>query len=274
VHVRTRTWLSFVVIAGLLFMAGSRFGVFDPLENAVLVAVAPVESALQDATRPVADFVNNLTDINNLKNENRDLRAENERLLEQLSQSREVETENQQLRQLLDIREARPEDTFVAASVFARDQTNTREAIAIDRGSSDGIREGMIVLTQQGSLIGSVSNVLDDMAWVTLITDGNSAVSAVVQESRAQGIVAGVADGTLEMEFVQETADISEGDFVLTSGLGGRHPGGELIGRVVDVERTAQELFQSVRVEPLADLSRIERVLVLENFMPQEAPPP
>lgn len=273
-HVRTRTWLSFVVIAGLLFMAGSRFGIFDPLENAVLVAVAPVESALQDATRPVADFVNNLTDINNLTAENRDLREENERLLAQLSQAREVETENQQLRQLLDIREARPDDTFVAASVFARDQTNTRAAIAIDRGSSDGIREGMIVLTQQGSLIGSVSKVLDDVAWVTLITDADSAVSAVVQESRAQGVVAGAPDGTLEMEFVQETADISEGDYVLTSGLSGRHPQGELIGRVVDVERTAQELFQSVRVEPLADLSRIERVLVLENFMPQEAPPP
>ncbi|MEX1253255.1 MAG: rod shape-determining protein MreC [Dehalococcoidia bacterium] len=272
-HVRTRTWLSFVVIAGLLFMAGSRFGIFDPLENAVLVAVAPVESALQDATRPVADFVNNLTDINSLTNENRSLREENERLLEQLSQSREVEAENQQLQGLLGVRQS-PDDTFVAASVFARDQTNTREAIAIDRGSSDGIREGMIVLTQQGSLIGSVSKVLDNYAWVTLITDVDSAVSAVVQESRAPGVVAGAADGSLEMEFVQETAEVSEGDFVLTSGLGGRYPQGEVIGRVVNVERTAQELFQSVRVEPLADLSRIERVLVLESFTPQEEPPP
>jgi rod shape-determining protein MreC len=274
VHVRTRTWLSFVVIAGLLFMAGSRLGVFDPLENAVLVAVAPVESALQDGTQPVADFVNNLTDINSLRDENRALREENERLVAQVSQFREVDAENQQWRQLLDVREARPEDRFVAASVFARDQTNTREAIAIDRGSSDGVREGMIVLTQQGSLIGSVSKVLADTAWVTLITDSTSAVSAVVQESRAQGVVAGEGDGTLTMEFVEETADISEGDFVLTSGLGGRHPAGELIGRVVDVERTAQELFQSVRVQPLADLSRLERVLVLESFTPQEPPPP
>jgi rod shape-determining protein MreC len=274
VHVRTRTWLSFVVIAGLLFMAGSRFRIFDPLENAVLVGVAPVESALQSATRPVADFVNNLTDINNLTDQNRELREESERLLGQNAQLREAEAENQQLRELLAIREARPADTFIAASVFARDQANTREAIAIDRGASDGVREGMIVLTQQGSLVGSVSKVLDDSAWVTLITDGSSAVSAIVQESRAQGVVAGAADGTLTMEFVQETADISEGDYVLTSGLGGRHPPNEFIGRVIDVERTAQELFQSVRVEPLADLSRIERVLVVENFMPQEPPAP
>jgi rod shape-determining protein MreC len=274
VHVRTRTWLSFVVVAGLLFMAGSRFGIFDPLENAVLVTVAPVESTLQDATRPVADFVNNLTDINSLTAENRALREDNARLLEQISQLQGAKVENQELRRLLDVRDARPEDVFVAASVSARDQTNTRDMVLIDRGSSDGIREGMIVLTQQGSLIGSVNKVLDDNAWVTLVTDPNSAASAVVQESGAPGVVAGEGDGTLTMEFVQETADISEGDFVLTSGLGGNHPAGELIGRVVDVERTAQELFQSVRVQPLADLSKLDNVLVLETFTPEELPPP
>ncbi len=273
-HVRTRTWLSFVVIAGLLFMAGSRFGIFDPLENAVLVAVAPLESGLQSATRPVADFVNNLTDINDLKSENRALRDENERLREQVVQLQEVETENQQLRQLNGIRESRPDDTFVAAKVFARDQSNVREAIAIDRGTEDGVREGMIVLTQQGSLVGSVSRALANAAWVTLITDSTSAVSALVQESRAQGVVAGATDGTLTMEFVEETADVNEGDHILTSGLGGHHPAGEVIGRVTNVERTAQELFQRVHVRPLADLSRLEQVLVLESFTPQEAPQP
>jgi len=273
-HVRTRTWLSFVVLAAFIFMAASRFGIFDPLENAVLVGASPVESALQDATRPVADFVNNLTDINRLSGENRELREENERLRGEVVRLREVETENQQLRNLTGIREARPEDSFIAAGVFARDQSNARQLVAINRGSSDGVREGMVVLTKQGTLVGSVTEVLDGASWVTLITDPSSAVSALIQESHVQGLLAGEPDGTLTMEFVQETADVTEGDTVITSNLGGGYPDGEVIGRVVEVERTAQELFQSVHVQPLADLSRLEGVLVLESFVPQEVSPP
>ena len=273
-RVRTRTWFSFVVIASLLFLAGSRLAIFEPLEDAVLSVAGPIESALRDGTEPLADFVNNLTDINRLSDENQSLREENARLVAELSRLRESETELQQLRQLLDLRGDRPGEQFVAANVFAREPSNLKDVVAIDRGTTDGVQEGMIVLTRQGSLIGSVTKALEHSAWVTLITDTSSAVSAMVQESRAQGVVAGSVDGTLTMEFVAETADVKEGDLVLTSGVGGRHPPGELIGQVVDVERTAQELFQSVRVQPLADLSGLEGVLVLGSFLPQKAGQP
>ena len=273
-RVRTRTWFSFVVIASLLFLAGSRLAIFEPLEDAVLSVAGPIESALRDGTEPLADFVNNLTDINRLSDENQSLREENARLVAELSRLRESETELQQLRQLLDLRGDRPGEHFVAANVFAREPSNLKDVVAIDRGTTDGVQEGMIVLTRQGSLIGSVTKALEHTAWVTLITYTSSAVSAMVQESRAQGVVAGSVDGTLTMEFVAETADVKEGDLVLTSGVGGRHPPGELIGQVVDVERTAQELFQSVRVQPLADLSGLEGVLVLGSFLPQEAGQP
>lgn len=273
-RVRTRTWFSLVVAASVLFIAGSVAGIFDPLEDAVLSAAAPIESGLRDATRPLADFVNNLTDINRLSDENQSLREENERLTADVARLRELESELQQLRQLLDVRGDRAGEVFVAANVFAQEPSNLKDVIAIDRGRDDGVQEGMIVLTRQGSFIGSVTRVLDGVAWVTLITDPNSAVSAIVQESRAQGVVAGSVEGTLTMEFVAETADVKEGDLVLTSGLGGRHPAGELIGQVVDVERTAQEVFQSVHVQSLADFSRLESVLVLTSFLPQEAGPP
>jgi rod shape-determining protein MreC len=74
------------------------------------------------------------------------------------------------------------------------------------------------------------------------------------------------------MEFVQDTADVHEGDLVLTSSIGGRYPEGELIGEVADVQRSAQELFQSVRVRPLTDLSRLEEVMVLTSFIPEARP--
>lgn len=271
-RVRTRTWLSFIVVVGVLLMAGSWFSVFDPLENAILSSTAPIESALQDGTRPVADFVNNLTDVNRLSDENQDLREQNEDLTAEVARLREVETENQELQQFLAIRARRGGDEFVDADVILRDPSNINDAILIDRGRADGLEEGMVALTRQGSLVGSITKVLDDMAWITLITDPSSASSAVIQDSRVEGVVVGAADGTLTMEFVEETADVKEGDLVLTSAIGGGHPKGELIGKVVEVERGAQELFQEVRVQPLADLSRLETVRVLKSFLPLEEP--
>ncbi len=272
-HVRTRTWFGLVVAASLLFMVASRFSVFDPLENALLTVASPVESALRGITSPVADFVNNLTDINRLSDENQLLREENERLAAKVARLQEMERELQQLRQLLELSD-RSDASFVEANVFAYDVGNQRDVIAIDRGRADGVQKGMVALTRQGSLVGSVSQVLHDVSWVTLITDPDSAVSARIQESRVQGVVVGAVDGTLTMEFVEETADVKEGDLVLTSGIGGRHPPGELIGQVVNVEQAAQDLFQSVTVQPLADLSRLETVLVLESFVPLEVGEP
>ncbi len=270
-RVRTRTWFSFVVAVSVLFIVASQFSVFDPLDDAVLMVAAPIESSLHDATQPLADLVNNVTDAGRLSDDNQALRQELERLKADNARLLASETELNQLRQLQNIRGIRQGDSFLEANVFAREPSNLKEMIAIDAGSSDGITEGMAVLTRQGSLIGTISKVLDHSAWVTLIIDPSSAVSALVQESRTQGVVAGSTDGDLTMEFVAETADVKEGDLVLTSGIGGRYPANELIGQVVGVDKAAQELFQAVRVKPLADLTRLEGVLVLTSFVPKDA---
>ena len=270
-RVRTRTWFSFVVAVSVLFIIASQFSIFDPLDSAVLVVAEPIERGIRSATQPLADLVNNVTDAGSLSDDNQKLRQEIEQLTASNARLQASETELAQLRQLLNIRIAKPTDSFVEANVFAKDPSNSKDRIAIDSGSSDGIKDGMPVLTRQGSLIGTVTKVLKNSAWVTLITDPSSAVSALVQESRTQGVVAGAVDGDLTMEFVAETADVKEGDIVLTSGIGGGYPADELIGQVVGVDKSAQDLFQSVRIKPLADLTRLDGVLVLTSFVPKDA---
>ena len=269
-HVRTRTWFSFVVGAGLVLLAASRVAFFEPVENAALSLSAPIDSVLGEVTRPVADFLNNLTDINRLTGENQTLQEEIEALTAEVARLQESERELNQLQVFMDVRGVQPDESFVRANVFAREPSNARELIAIDRGRKDGVEENMAVLTLQGSLVGFVTRVLDDFAWVTLITDPESAVSARIQESRVEGVVAGATNGTLTMEFVERTADVKEGDLVLTSGVGGNHPPGEIIGTVVEVDQAAQELFQAVAVEPLADLAHLESVVVLTSFVSPE----
>ena len=104
-----------------------------------------------------------------------------------------------------------------------------------------------------------------------LLDDPRSAVTAVVQESRIPGALAG-GPGGLRLEFVSIGAPVGEGDLVLTSALGGRLPDGLLIGRITAVDSDRQDLFQTVTVEPLADYARLEQVLMLTDFLPDHPP--
>jgi rod shape-determining protein MreC len=265
---RTLVGTGFLAIAAIVLMLAGQLALLDPVENVTLNVTAPVQSALRGVTDPLADWVNNVTDAGALSEENRRLRAENERLTNDLARLREQGIANQQAAALDAVRAQFPEETFLAASVVGRDTSNLRQLIAIDAGRSDGVREGMIVVSEGRSLVGTITKVLDDYSWVMLITDPKSAVSAMVQESRAQGVVAGNYDGSLNMEFVGQGAAVKEGDFVITSGLGGGFPPGVTIGRVSDVETRDQDLFQRVTVDRLASLSNLERVLVQTSFQP------
>ena len=271
---RTLAWTGFIAIAAFVLMAASRLTLLDPVENLTLNITSPVQAVLRDATRPIADWVNNLTDASGLSSENKTLRAENERLTNELARAREDAVQQQNLKDLDSVRQQFPNDTFLAASVVSRDSSNVRSIVAIDRGRSDGVKEGMIVVTEGRSLVGTVAKVLDGYAWVTLITDPKSAVSALVQESRAEGVVAGNYNGSLNMEFVGQGAAVKQGDFVITSGVGGGYPPDVVIGRVSAVQKTEQDLFQSVHVDHLASLTSLDRVLVLMSFEPQRLEKP
>lgn len=271
---RTLVWTGFIAVAAFALMAASRLAILDPVENLTLNVTSPVQSAIRGATRPVADWVNTITDARALAAENKRLRAENERLNSQIARANEADVQAQSVQDLNQIKQQFPNDTFLDASVVSRDASNLRSLVAINRGRNDGVTEGMIVVTEGRSLVGTVTRVYADYSWIMLITDPKSAVSAMVQESRAEGVVAGNYDGALDMEFVGQGATVKEGDFVITSGVGGGYPPGIVIGRVASAGSTEQELFQSVKVDYLASLTRLENVFVLTSFKPQRLPPP
>ena len=266
---RTLAWTGFLAIAALVLMVASRLTVLDPVQNLTLTVTAPVERALTDATNPIANWVNDITDASGLSAENAQLRADNERLTNELARAREDATAQQDAQDVNAIKQQFPGDTFLAATVVSRDSSNTRRIVAINRGSADGVKDGMIVVTEGRSLVGTVSRTFGSYSWVLLITDPRSAVSAMVQESRAEGVLAGTYGGSLNMEFVGQGATVNDGDFVITSGVGGGYPPGIVIGRVSQIDKQDQDLFQTVHVDHLASLDQLEHVLVLTSFQPQ-----
>jgi rod shape-determining protein MreC len=260
--------------AGLVLLALSGIGLLRPVEDVSYTVFSPIEKLLRSTAKPIADVVANYGDVRDLTRENDTLRAENERLNAELALLREEASRREELERLLETRSALQSQTFAAASVISRDPSNLRRRIAIDVGRDDGVREGMPVVTEGSTLVGTVSQVEDGHAWVTLVTDVDSAVSALLLESRAQGVLTGSYSRQLTMDFVEQNATVNEGDTVLTSGLGGTYPPDLVIGKVTGVSANRQELFRSVTVEPLASLSRLETVLVMTSFVPNQVSPP
>ncbi len=267
---RLGTWTLGVVGLSLVLILLSRAGVIDPFQNAFLDVAAPVQHALRNVSDPVAGWLSNVRDIGDVRSENDSLRAENEQLKNQVATLLNAQAQLSQLQALLLVKQSNADAQYLVANVVAKDPDSLKEAVAIDRGTHDGLQEGMVVVTEGNSVVGTVTKVFDSYSWVTLVTDPGSAISAMVQESRAEGVVTGSYSRKLSIDFVGQGAAVKDGDTVITSAIGGLYPAGLVIGKVTDVGGGPQDLFKSVTLEPLASLSHIETVLVLTSFVPQK----
>ena len=154
------------------------------------------------------------------------------------------------------------ERPFVIAKVIGYDATQWSKVIFINRGTNHKVQKNSSVMNNAG-VIGHVIHSSPNSSKVLLITDSRSAVDSLFQETRESGITVGTGENICEMKFVPISAKINLGDKVISSGLGGVFPKGLVVGRVVDIVKKNQELFQDIMVEPSADLSNIEEVIVL-----------
>jgi rod shape-determining protein MreC len=265
---RTASWLVTVALIALAGFFLSVVGLAGPLRSSAQFVAQPVMGAVAGATRPFVDFVGNVGSYGDIRTENRELRVENERLRADLARVREEQARVADVEELLDLRGQHPTETFVFGAVVGRDPNPLRDVIAINRGTSSGVREGMTVLGRGGALVGTVERVQGSMAWVRLITDPKSDVNAVVQESRAQALASGQPGGKLVMQFLAQGVEVKPGDTVLTSDLGGSYPRGYVIGRIKNVEGGTLDVFKSAGIEPIVRLSSLETVAVLTSFQP------
>jgi rod shape-determining protein MreC len=259
-------WAGAMLGLAMLLTATSSVGVLNPVQNLFLSAAQPVEIALGEVFRPVAAVLSDAGDLNALREENRQLRLENEELRNQTIVLQQDTVELDELRQALGIQQGAEDEKLVLANIVHRDSSPFTDVIRIDKGTNDGVQAGMVVLSAQGSLMGSVTSAKADTAFVRLITDSRSKVAAQVEGSRADGLVRGAANRTLTLQLGPK--DIKVGDTIVTSALTGRYPEGQPIGRVTDVKGSPQDLHPTVTLEPFVRTSTAQTVLVLTSFIP------
>ncbi|MFU8818931.1 MAG: rod shape-determining protein MreC [Desulfurivibrio sp.] len=195
------------------------------------------------------------------------VREENRRLREELrhyqaatTQYREAVATNVRLKKLLGLKESLPDPT-ITARVIGRDPSLWFKTLTIDRGSSDGVERGMPAVTVEG-IVGQVINTSPNYAKILLANDPNSAVDVIIQKNRIQGIIKGDGNEFI-LHYVLRNSDVEKGDHIITSGLGGVFPKGLPVGRVAEVVRAQRGMFQSIRVEPAADFSRFEHLVII-----------
>jgi len=137
--------------------------------------------------------------------------------------------------------------------------------VIIDHGSDDGIQHGMPVVTQQG-LVGRVAAVTASASRIRLITDPKSVVNVHLQNQNEDALAEGSVTGEVTLGMVSQNVTLNPGDILLTSGLGGNFPTDILVGQVINVEKTENDLFQSASVQPVIDFAALRAVLVIKNF--------
>lgn len=266
------TWLMVLVslfIAGLVL---ARTGHLEMVEGAAFKFFGPVQNGFSSLSQWFSNVFQTAQDLRDLRERNRQLTELVNELVVENVRLKEVEAENAILRQLLHYAEANPgqkvEAVEVRARVIGREPNSMLQYIIIGAGSQNGLKAGMPVVTERG-LVGRVEEVYENVAKVRLITDVNSSVNAIVQRTRATGIVRGQVGGRLILDYLPQGDDVvSVGDLILTSGLGGGYPRQLIIGQVTKLTQKDYEMFQQAEIRPTVDFDRLEIVLVITNFIP------
>ena len=265
-----QTTFLFLLVAGVLALALSgSLGFISDNFNSLLVST---QSWIFTRFVVIQEFLTLPRDVVVLRQRNAELQSEVSRLQAQVVQLQNSVSEADALAALVNFSRSNPENSYSAASVIGRDPSPFLRYIIIDKGSNQGLRRGMPVVTDQG-LVGRVDAVINSAARVQLITDIASAVNVRLEKAKKEAILTGTVSGDLQLDLVTQDVALEPGDLVLTSGLSGGFPADLIIGQVLNSRKRDSDLFQQVFIQPVVDFTKLKIVLIIIDFRPVDITP-
>ena len=267
------------IIAAVLVIAAI-IGIFSALSGRDKATFA--EGTVQTLTEPgkkgatgIGGWITSLFDrfesLEALREENRLLKQENIELDKKIRDNSGLEEENYELRKMLDLVDKEASLKLEAVKIVAKNPSNWYSTITINKGENDGIKKNQPVITANKELIGQVYKVGSDWAEIITVLDPENSVGSTVERSRDIGITEGDSSlkfkGYCKFGYLSRMADVKEGDYVETSGLGGIYPKGLLIGRIVNVVEDNISMTKIATVEPMVDFGSINEAFVLMNYV-------
>jgi rod shape-determining protein MreC len=258
-----RNLILIIVIVGVLVLAIS--GYLTPIFSVSVSPLISAQSWISERYLAFSDFFGSPRDMATLREENMVLRNEVAQLQSEIIALQENLAQAEILYTLLDFARNNPDHQYVAATVIGREISPYLQYIVIDKGSNDGIRFGMPVVTQQG-LVGRIDAVISDAARIQLITDAGSVVNVRLKNANVEGQVRGSITGEVSLDMVPIDSKVDIGEVILTSGLGGTYPPNIFVGQVLSLQSRQNALFQTGSVQAIVDFSTLGAVLVITNF--------
>lgn len=269
-----RTCIVLIVLSLVMFTASVREGdgpgVFTTVRGAWMTITTPIRWVGGAVTAPFQGLGNIFANLTADQERLSELKAENERLVARNAELEESEQTARRLESLLGLQSLYNLQS-TGARIISGSTDSWSSTVTIDKGTAAGIAVGMPVTDSNGA-IGQIIRCGAASSTVRLVTDENSSVSAMVQSSRAQGVLRGSVDGTLHLTLVRTDQNVEVGDTVVTSGLGGVFPKGLPLGTVTSVERTSGALYYDIEVEPLSSTESFEEVLVITSLTEDQKP--
>jgi len=231
-------------------------------EQGIMTLAYPFQKAADLAIDSCNSIIDNYVSLIHVNRENQALKNRIANLERQLVAREESQHQNLQLRKLLNFQEEHQLAAHVTiANVIGRDANGFSRLIFIDHGSRDLIKVHDPVLTP-GGIVGQVILASPFSAKIMLITDSHSSCDVLVQRTRERGILQGDNQELCQLSYLMRSADIQIGDTIITSGMDGVYPKGIPVGTVVSVDRGNESLCQKIAVQPFANLSGLEEIIV------------
>ncbi len=252
-----------IVIVTLYSLEGAS-GPVHSLRKAVQVVAAPFEWAGSQVARPFRALSDRLADATADTETLTSLKERNAELASQLSELNEYRLENERLRAIINLSSAYGAQG-IGARVIGSSSDGWTSTVTIDKGSSSGVAEDMPV-TDGNGVVGQVTEVSLVSSTVTLLSDSSYTVSAILQDSRENGVLCGSVDGSLHLEYVPVATSVSLGEYVVTSGMDGVYPKGLLLGVVTSVTSSPSDVYHDIVVAPVASAQNYEEVFVITSF--------
>jgi rod shape-determining protein MreC len=238
------------------------------LGNAISIPLAPVQEFFSFTGKKIEGSLGLFKDIRVVRKENEELKAQIDQLEKEKRELERYRQEIKELRDVLSFKDQYNDFDFLGVNIIAKDPGNWFHVFTIDRGGKDGIQPDFPVITSKG-LVGRVNNVWPFSAKVVSVIDEDSTVSAIISKTRDYVLVKGDItlknQGLCKLEYIPADIDVTVGDTVETSGIGGVFPRGIIIGTIKEVMGNDSSFSKYAIITPAVDFKRLEEVVVLKS---------
>ncbi len=258
------------VVAVLLCLLSAMSNGTGFLHNALGVVASPFRAAGGAVSGWVENVSDRFASVNNLQEENSELKKHVAELERDLRKAQKDSEENKRLRKLLHLRQQREDFVFEASSIVGRSSSNWESTMTLNKGTSCDIAIGDCVVNEEGFLVGVITDAGLNWSTVTTILDTNSQLGATVfrtgENTVATGDLSLMHEGQLKLSYLEDESSLVNGDLILTSGLGGHYPSDLVIGSVKDIRTDDNGLTKYGVLVPQVNLNALTQVFVITDF--------